>query len=148
MTITTGGHAKHPGAPGISMDEVTGFASTRLGTDYIRVIWIRCIAGDKENAMHEGNRARYARERKLLERTVNLVNAWMVKDGRNDVPSAEDFSTFVKEESDRGAVDAAYVRRKCVDGGAGSGSRSRYPREKALLRRIMDMLKDIMAARP
>jgi len=138
----------HPGTPGISMDEVITFASSRLGTDYIRVIWIRCIAGDKENAMHEGSRAWYARERKLLDRVVNLANAWMVARGQHDVPSVEEFSSFVKEESDRGAIDAAYVRRKCVDGAPVLESRSRYPREKALLRRIVDMLGEVIAARP
>ena len=120
----------------------------RIDDEGIFSIWLRCINGDKENERHSGNRARYPRERMLLKRVVNLVNSWSVS-SENIVPSLKEFEEFVVSESDNMKLDAVYVDRRCVRGNPDHPEKKyRYPREKAMLRRILQSLRWFQASLP
>lgn len=117
--------------------------------DYLFVIWVRCINGDKQNVMHTGWQAKYPRERKLLERIINIVNAWKLATRRDDIPSLKDFRNFViREAKDNEMSDAIHIDQRCLRGNPASiDRRGRSPRDRTLLIRILDMLRAFQIAR-
>ena len=129
------------------MDDVIEFASKeRLDDDYINVIWLRCIGGDKDNAIHSGQRARYPREWKLLERIVGLVNECMIDRRDAAVPENGEIEEFITSKKEAGRLDAEYVYRRCIGKTSQPLGTSPYPREKAMFRRVLDMLRALHVA--
>jgi len=125
----------------LTFDEIKKFIEKgKDDEEYLFMIWIRCIEGDKNNLVHKGWQARYPRSKNLLKRIIELVNTWKVLNSTDSIPTLSDFNEFVIQEVDeKKMIDASHVDRRCVRGYPDAKGVCRYPKDKAMLKRMLDM---------
>lgn len=127
----------------VAIGDVVEFVRIRKNTaPYLFEIWVRCIEGDKQNLVHRGWQAHYPRERKLFQRIINLSNMWMLTQGCHEIPSFAEFQQFIIQEADGNQTpDAQHIDQRCLRGNPRSrDKRGSYPRDRGLLKRILDLL--------